>query len=176
MAGSRGPLPQTPGGAAARATESEDCRAHPSSRRAYPQRARAHGRRRDRRADHGHRGAGAGHIYPVQTTTLTGPAINGVVPTGTAEVNQCKLPKQFGTLTLKVQSVNLPDGTQLAVNYGGVSAGQGVNLGSFKLSGQSGTFSAKLGTMAGANDNIAVMQGAVIVLSNPTRWTASYNC
>jgi len=27
-----------------------------------------------------------------------------------------------------------------------------------------------------ANDNIAVMQGAVIVLSNPTRWTASYNC
>jgi hypothetical protein len=62
------------------------------------------------------------------------------------------------------------------VNYGGVSAGQGVNLGSFKLSGQSGTLSAKLGTMAGANDNIAVMQGAVIVLSNPTRWTASYNC
>jgi len=115
-------------------------------------------------------------IYPIQTTTLTGPAISGVVPTGQAEVNQCKLPKQFGTLTLKVQSANLPDGTQLAVNYGGVSAGQGVNLGSFKLSGQSGTFSAKLGTMAGANDNIAVMQGAVIVLSNPTRWTASYNC
>jgi len=115
-------------------------------------------------------------IYPIQTTTLTGSAISGVVPTGQAEVNQCKLPKQFGTLTLKVQSVNLPDGTQLAVNYGGVSAGQGVNLGSFKLSGQSGTLSAKLGTMAGASDNIAVMQGAVIVLSNPTRWTASYNC
>ncbi len=30
--------------------------------------------------------------------------------------------------------------------------------------------------MAGANDNIAVMQGAVILLSNPARWTASYNC
>ena len=31
-------------------------------------------------------------IYPVQTTTLTGPAMNGVVPTGQAAVNQCKLP------------------------------------------------------------------------------------
>ena len=115
-------------------------------------------------------------IYPIQTTTLTGPAVNGVVPTGQAEVNQCKLPKQFGTLTVKVQSANLPDGTKLAVNYGGLSAGQGVNLGSFKLSGQSGNFSIRLGTMAGANDNIAVMQGAVIILSNPTRWAASYNC
>jgi hypothetical protein len=115
-------------------------------------------------------------IYPIQTTILTGPAISGVVPAGQAEVNQCKLPKQFGTLTVKVQSVNLPDGTQLAVNYGGLSAGQGVNLGSFKLSRQSGSFSARLGTMAGANDNIALMQGAVIILSNPARWTASYNC
>jgi len=114
--------------------------------------------------------------YPVLTTTLTGPAINGVVPTGQAEVNQCHLPKQFGTLTVKVQSVNLPDGTDLTVNYGGLSAGQGVNLGSFTLSQQSGKFSTRLGTQAGANDNIAVMQGAVIVLSNPTRWTASYNC
>ena len=176
MAGSRGPLPQTPGGAAARATESEDCRAHPSSRRAYPQRARAHGRRRDRRADHGHRGAGAGHIYPVQTTTLTGPAINGVVPTGTAEVNQCKLPKQFGTPTVKVQSVNLPDGTNLTVNYSSLTAGQFDNLGSFKLSNQSGSFSTRLNRMAGANDQIQLTQGPVAILSNPGRCTASYNC
>ena len=107
---------------------------------------------------------------------MTGPAINGVVPAGQAEVNQCHLPKQFGTLTVNVQSVNLPDGTQLTVNYGGLSAGQGVNLGSFKLSGQSGKFSTRLGTQAGANDNIAVMQGSVIVLSNPARWAASFNC
>jgi len=72
--------------------------------------------------------------------------------------------------------VNLPDGTQLTVNYGGLAAGQGVNLGSFTLSQQSGKFSARLGTQAGANDNIAVMQGSVIVLSNPARWAASYNC
>jgi len=114
--------------------------------------------------------------YPVLTTPLTGPAIGGVVPAGQAQVNQCHLPRQFGTLTVDVQSVNLPDGTQLAVNYGGISAGQGVNLGSFTLSKQSGKFSARLGTQAGANDNIAVMQGSVIVLSNPARWAASYNC
>src|SRR5215472_834854 len=111
-------------------------------------------------------------IYPVLTTTLTGPAINGVVPSGQAEVNQCHLPKQFGTLTLSAQSVNLPDGSKLIVNYGGTSAGQGVDLGSFKLSGQSGKFSARLMTQAGANDNIAVMQGSTVILSNPTvgRW------
>jgi hypothetical protein len=115
-------------------------------------------------------------IYPVQTTTLTGPAINGVVPTGTAEVNQCKLPKQFGTLTVKVQSVNLPDGTNLTVNYSSLTAGQFDNLGSFKLSNQSGSFSARLNRMAGANDQIQLTQGSVVILSNPGRWTASYNC
>jgi hypothetical protein len=113
--------------------------------------------------------------YPVLTTPLTGPAIGGVTPTGQAQVNQCHLPRQFGMLTLQVQSVNLPDGTKLTVNYGGVSAGQGVDLGSFKLSGQSGKFSARLGTQAGANDNIAVMQGSAVILSNPARWAAG-NC
>ena len=113
--------------------------------------------------------------YPVLTTPLTGPAIGGVAPAGQAQVNQCHLPKQFGTLTLQVQSVNLPDGTKLTVNYGGISAGQGVDLGSFKLSGQSGKFSARLGTQAGANDHIAVMQGSAIIVSNPARWAAG-NC
>jgi hypothetical protein len=113
--------------------------------------------------------------YPVLTTTLTGPAINGVVPAGQAEVNQCHLPKQFGTLTVDVQSVNLPDGTELTVNYGGLSAGQGVDLGTFKLSQQSGKFSARLSTQAGANDHIAVTQGSVVILSNPARWAAG-NC
>jgi len=113
--------------------------------------------------------------YPVLTTALTGPAISGVVPSGQAQVNQCHLPKQFGMLTVQVQSVNLPYGAQLTVNYGGLSAGQGVDLGAFKLSGQSGKFSIRLSTQAGANDNIAVMQGPVVILSNPARWAAA-NC
>ena len=115
-------------------------------------------------------------IYPVQTTILTGPAINGVVPTGQAEVNQCHLPKQFGTLTVKVQSVNLPDGTDLTVNYSSLTAGQFDSLGSFKLSGGSGSFSARLTRMAGANDQIQITQGSAVILANPGRWTASYNC
>jgi hypothetical protein len=114
--------------------------------------------------------------YPVLTTPLTGPAINGVVPAGQAEVNQCHLPKQFGTLTVNVQSVNLPDRTQLTVNYGGLTAGQGVNLGSFTLSQQSGKFSARLSTQAGPNDNIAVMQGSAVILSNPARWATPPSC
>ncbi len=114
-------------------------------------------------------------IYPVQTTTLTGPAINGVVPTGQAEVNQCHLPKQFGTLTVQVQSVNLPDGTDLTVNYSSLTAGQFDNLGSFKLSNQSGKFSTRLTRMAGANDQIQLTQGPAVILSNPTRWAAG-NC
>ena len=32
-------------------------------------------------------------VYPVLTTTLTGPAINGVVPAGQAKVNQRHLPQ-----------------------------------------------------------------------------------
>ena len=107
--------------------------------------------------------------YPVLTTTLTGPTINGVVPAGQAEVNQCHLPQQFGMLTVTVQSVNLADGTQLTVTY------QGVNLGTFKLSHQSGKFSDRLSTQAGANDQIAVMRGPAVILSNPARWAAG-NC
>ncbi len=114
--------------------------------------------------------------YPVLTTPLTGPAINGVVPTGQAKINQCHLPKQFGTLTLSVQSVNLPDGTQLTVNYGGLTAGQGMNLGSFTLSQQSGKFSTRLSEQAGPNDNIAVMQGSAVILSNPARWATPPSC
>jgi hypothetical protein len=115
-------------------------------------------------------------IYPVQTTTLTGPAINGVVPTGQAAVNQCHLPKQFGTLTVQVQSVNLPDGTDLAVNYSSLTSGQFDNLGSFKPSKGSGNFWARLTRMAGANDQIQITQGSAVILSNPGRWAASYNC
>jgi uncharacterized lipoprotein YbaY len=43
---------------------------------------------------------------------LTGPAIAGQVPRGTAEVDQTAFP---GTLTVRVSKVNLPDGTVLTV-------------------------------------------------------------
>jgi hypothetical protein len=66
-------------------------------------------------------------IYPQQSTTLVGIAFNGVVPSGTAKVDQSKLPAVPGTLTLEVRNVNLPDGTALDVEVDGTHVGT-VNL------------------------------------------------
>jgi hypothetical protein len=43
-------------------------------------------------------------IYPKQSIKLTGPAIGGVKPSGSALVEQCKLPAEPGTLTVTVKS------------------------------------------------------------------------
>src|SRR4051794_22896223 len=51
---------------------------------------------------------------------LSGPPINGVVPSGKAVIDQPRLP---GTLTCEVQNVNLPDGTALVVSVNGYAAG-----------------------------------------------------
>ena len=51
-------------------------------------------------------------VFPHIQTDLTGPAIAGQVPRGTAEVDQTAFP---GTLTVRVSKVNLPDGTVLTV-------------------------------------------------------------
>ena len=51
-------------------------------------------------------------VFPHISTDLTGPAIGGVVPRGTAEVDQTQFP---GTLDLRLSKVNLPDGTVLTV-------------------------------------------------------------
>lgn len=44
--------------------------------------------------------------------TLVGPALNGVVPSGKAELDESSLP---GQLKVEVQNVNLPDGTELEI-------------------------------------------------------------
>ena len=54
-------------------------------------------------------------IYPHLNTTLSGPAINGVVPTGNATVDQSRLPANPLTLEVQVTNVNLPIGTILSV-------------------------------------------------------------
>jgi hypothetical protein len=51
-------------------------------------------------------------VFPQLQTDLTGPAIDGQVPRGTAEIHQTTFP---GTLTVRVSKVNLPDGTVLNV-------------------------------------------------------------
>jgi hypothetical protein len=115
-------------------------------------------------------------IYPKQSIKLTGPEIGGVKPSGSALVEQCELPTEPGILTVTVKSVNLPDGTVLTVNYGGVEAGGGENLGTFTLEARAGSFVTTLPFQAGANDNIAVMNGSTIVLSASNRWKTSTTC
>jgi hypothetical protein len=115
-------------------------------------------------------------IYPKQSIKLTGPAIGGVTPRGSALVEQCNLPAEPGTLTVTVKRVNLPDGTVLTVNYGGVEPGGGQNLGTFTLNARAGSFVTTLPFQAGANDNIAVMNGSTIVLSASNRWTTYSQC
>ena len=109
-------------------------------------------------------------IYPQQSITVSGPAINGVVPRGEAKVDQSKLPKEPGRLEVRVKNVNLPDGTVLTVNYGGIEPGAGANVGSFTLRGREGSPTTTLPFSAGANDDIAVMNGSTIVLSQSDRW------
>jgi hypothetical protein len=75
--------------------------------------------------------------------TLSGPAFNGQVPTGTALANQSR--STGCTLSVSVKKVNLPDGTQLWVTLDGLptgtitlSHGSGTmatyNLGQFQVS------------------------------------------
>ncbi len=51
---------------------------------------------------------------------LSGPPINGVVPSGKAVIDQPSLP---GVLTCEVRNVNLPDGTSLIVSVNRYPAG-----------------------------------------------------
>jgi hypothetical protein len=103
-------------------------------------------------------------IFPQQSTPLTGPALNGVVPQGQAKVDQSGLPKVAGTLTLEVKNVNLPDGTALLVEPDGTLVGT-VNL----IRGQ-GKVSTTLPSQVGRNSVLKVGTGGVVVLMNVSAW------
>ena len=53
-------------------------------------------------------------VFSVIETDLTGPAIDGRTPRGTATVDQSQLPAP-GILELRISRVDLPDGTVLTV-------------------------------------------------------------
>jgi hypothetical protein len=93
-------------------------------------------------ADHCSRGQG----------TLSGPAINGVAPTGKAEWqgNAFCQPLEF---RVEVSKVNLPDGTTLAVDACGSAGSQNI-VGTITLRGGSGKL--QLSKLDGnpANDNV----------------------
>jgi hypothetical protein len=78
---------------------------------------------------------GACQPYGTFTDSLSGPAINGQTPSGVGTADETKLSGcgGFALLTIRVNNVNLPDGTVLWVEFDGLAVGE------ITLSGGSGT-------------------------------------
>jgi hypothetical protein len=107
-------------------------------------------------------------IYPHLNTTLSGPAINGVVPTGTATVDQSKLPTNPLTLDVQVSSVNLPDGTILSVVLTDCGT---APVGTIKLNHEQGQLKTKVpGCQVGRQSAIYVNNGSTTILSGGAPW------
>lgn len=109
-------------------------------------------------------------IYALLSTTLTGPAINGVVPGGQAAVDQSKLPTHPGTVDVQVTSVNLPDGTVLGVVLTDCGASP---VGTITLRGGDGQLKTKLpvGCQIGRQSSIFINNGSATILSGGAPWT-----
>jgi hypothetical protein len=106
-------------------------------------------------------------IYPQLSTKLSGPAINGVTPEGDAKLDQSKLPEQPGRLEVKVQNVNLPDGTLLSVIL--TDAGSHP-VGTITLSRGSGQLFTTVQAPIGRTSSIFVRLGSTTVLSGGSPW------
>jgi hypothetical protein len=92
--------------------------------------------------------------------TLTGPAINGVVPAGEATADMSQFAAGGSTkLTVHVGSVNLPDGTPLQVTF------DFRPMGTIALSRGAGTLVANLGHFGVSFDQVRVNYGSTTILS-----------
>ena len=86
--------------------------------------------------------------------TLTGPAINGVVPEGQALADMSQFPIGGNTiLTVQVKKVNLQDGTVLSVTL------DFTPVGTITLSRNEGTLVTSLGHFGVSNDKVRVYSG-----------------
>ncbi len=94
--------------------------------------------------------------------TLSGPAINGVVPEGQALADESQFASGGSTtLTVQVKKVNLPDGTVLGVTL------DFTPIGTITLNRGEGTLNANLGHFAVSNDEVRVNNGATNILIGP---------
>ena len=109
-------------------------------------------------------------LYPQLSTTLSGPAIDGVVPQGDAKVDQSRLPSQPGALRIRVRNINLPNGTVLRINFGGRFAGDGTDIGRLVLFGGQAEAAITMPFEVGRTDLITLMNGAAIVLTGGGPW------
>src|SRR3954469_6983913 len=103
-------------------------------------------------------------IFPQLSTQLVGTPINGVTPSGTARVDQSKLPQTSGPLPVEVKNVNLPDRTALVIEMDGLAVGT-VNL----VRGQ-GRVSTTIPLQVGRGTIIKLGVDGVVVLTNPSTW------
>jgi hypothetical protein len=86
--------------------------------------------------------------------TLTGPAINGVVPEGQALADMSQFLTGGDTImTVQVKKVNLPDGTVLAVTL------DFTPIGNITLSRNEGTLVKNLGHFGVSRDQVRVYNG-----------------
>jgi hypothetical protein len=107
-------------------------------------------------------------IYAHLNTTLSGPAINGVVPTGSATIDQSGYPAKPLTLDVQVSSVNLPDGTVLSVVVTDCGT---APVGTLKLSHEQGQLKTKVpGCQVGRQSAIYVNDGSTTILSGGAPW------
>ena len=107
-------------------------------------------------------------IYPHLNTTLSGPAIGGVVPSGNATVDQSGLPAKPLTLDVQVSNVNLPDGTILSVILTDCGS---APVGTIKLNHEQGQLKTKVpGCQVGRQSAIYVNNGSTTILSGGAPW------
>ncbi len=106
--------------------------------------------------------ANAGGCGTTVKETLSGPAINGVVPEGEARADESQFLCGGDTiLTVQVKKVNLPDGTVLNVSL------DFEPVGTITLSRMEGTMTANLGHFAVSNDEVRVNNGDTTILIGP---------
>jgi hypothetical protein len=106
--------------------------------------------------------------FTTQNTTLSGPAIAGIQPTGSAFINQDAQPNASGRLTLQVHNVALLNGTRLDVTL------DRKPVGTITIQGRTGTLTADLPLQAGRLSSLVVHYGQTIVLTAKTPWTVPW--
>lgn len=113
-------------------------------------------------------------VFPGLSTDLTGPAIDGVTPRGTAQVDQSSFP---GTLDLRVSKVNLPDGTSLTVVISDCVSFGSPTVGTFTIERGRARFSTILPSepsvcQVGHNSSITLSTAdGTVILEGGSPWT-----
>jgi hypothetical protein len=92
--------------------------------------------------------------------TLTGPAINGIVPQGQATADMSRFASGGSTtLTVQIKNVNLADGVVLQVTF------DFKPVGTITLSQGQGTLVTSLGHFGVSRDQVRVNNGSTTILS-----------